>query len=254
VVRVSAEVRREEILKATCREVIARGFGSTRVRDVADALGISTGLVFYHFASKDKLLSEAFRYAAQADLDQLAGIVHGRDTALERLDRTFRLYSPGRGSESWALWIDAWGQALRSPELQRVSRALDLQWKETVAGVIEEGVAAGEFSCPDPSATAWRLTALLDGLAVQVTVHQGVLSRRELLEWVRIAAAIELGLEAEGARDGLAKARRLPGSGDAGQRQAKAAPRQSSAREPFSGGRAGAGGGAGRRAGHAESA
>ncbi len=253
-VRVSAEVRREEILKATCREVIARGFGSTRVRDVADALGISTGLVFYHFASKDKLLSEAFRYAAQADLEQLAAIVRGRDAALERLDRTFRLYSPGRGSESWALWIDAWSQALRSPELQRVSRALDLQWKETVAAMIEDGVAAGECSCPDPSATAWRLTALLDGLAVQVTVHHGVLSGRELLEWVRIAAAKELGLEAEVAREGLAKARRLTGPGDAGPRRPAAAQPRRSRPEPFSGGRAAAGGGAGRLAGHAESA
>lgn len=248
-VRVSAEVRREEILKATCREVIARGFGSTRVRDVADALGISTGLVFYHFATKDKLLSEAFRYAAQTDLEQLAAIVEGDGTALERLDRIFRLYSPGRSSEAWALWIDAWSQALRSPELQRVSRALDLQWKERVARVIGDSVAAGECSCPDASATAWRLTALLDGLAVQVTVHRGVLSRHQLLEWVRIAAAGELGLDADSARDGLAKARR-----GAGQRRPVKLAAGRSGAEPFSGGRAGAGGGAPRLAGHAGSA
>ncbi len=249
VVRVSADVRRQAILKATCREVIARGFGSTRVKDVADALGISTGLVFYHFASKDKLLSEAFRHAAQADLEQLAAITEGGDTALERLDRIFRLYSPGASSEAWALWIDAWSQALRSPELQRMSRALDLQWKETVARVIADAVAAAECSCPDPSATAWRLTALLDGLAVQVTVHHGVLSQRELLEWVRVAAAGELGLDSEGARQGLAQARRL--TGQVGGR--RSGPAQSR-REPFSGDRAGAGGGAARLAGHAESA
>jgi AcrR family transcriptional regulator len=252
VVRVSAEVRREEILKATCREVVARGFGSTRVRDVADALGISTGLVFYHFASKDKLLSEAFRYAAQTDLEQLAAIVEGKQTALERLDRIFRLYSPGRSSEAWALWIDAWSQALRSPALQRVSRALDLQWKETVAGVIGDGVLAGECSCPDPSAAAWRLTALLDGLAVQVTVHRGMLSRRDLLEWVRVAAAGELGLDPADARGGLGKARRLDGSGQAGPQPRQV--RQTTGRRPFSGDRAGAGGGAAPLAGHAESA
>ena len=203
VARVSAEVRREEILKATCREVVARGFASTRVRDVAEALGISTGLVFYHFASKDKLLGEAFRYAAAADLDQLAAIADGEGGALERLDRIFRLYAPGPGSESWMLWIDAWSQAMRSPELQQVSRALDLRWKETVARVIGEGVAAGECSCADPSAAAWRLTALLDGLAVQMTVHPGVLTQRQLLQWVRTAAAGELRLDPAAARHGL---------------------------------------------------
>ena len=191
--RINADVRREEILRATCREVRARGFASTRVADVAAALGVSSGLVFYHFASKDNLLSEAFRHAAQADLDQLAIEVARDGTALDKLDRIFRLYPPG-GSEAWVMWIDAWSQALRSPELQRVSRQLDLRWKETLAAVVADGVAAGELACPDPNAAAWRLTALLDGLAVQVTVNKGVLSRQQLLDWVRVAAAAELGL------------------------------------------------------------
>jgi len=193
VARINTDVRREEILRATCREVRARGFASTRVADVAAALGVSSGLVFYHFASKDNLLSEAFRHAAQADLDQLAIEVARDGTALDKLDRIFRLYPPG-GSEAWVMWIDAWSQALRSPELQRVSRQLDLRWKETLAAVVADGVAAGELACPDPNAAAWRLTALLDGLAVQVTVNKGVLSRQQLLDWVRVAAAAELGL------------------------------------------------------------
>ena len=45
--RIKADIRREEILRATCREVIARGFASTRVGDVAAALGVSTGPVSY---------------------------------------------------------------------------------------------------------------------------------------------------------------------------------------------------------------
>jgi len=63
-----------------------------------------------------------------------------------------------------------------------------------MATVIAEGVVAGEFTCPNPEATAWRLTALLDGLGVQVTVHRGVPTGR-LLDWVRSAAAAELGVE-----------------------------------------------------------
>jgi AcrR family transcriptional regulator len=201
VARIKADVRREEILRATCREVIARGFASTRVADVAAALGISSGLVFYHFDSKERLLGEAFRYAAQVDLDRLAATAAGGGSAAERLDRILRLYSPAGSSESWILWIDAWGQALRSPELAAVSRQLDLRWKDTLAQVIREGVAVGEFTCGDPDAAAWRLTALLDGLGVQVTVHQGVLSRAQLLAWVRGAAAAELGLPSWAADD-----------------------------------------------------
>lgn len=209
--RTGAAERREAILKATCREVIARGFGSTRVADVAGALGVSTGLVYYHFGSKDRLLAEAFRYAARADLERLAAIVEGGGPALERLDRILRLYAPGPSTQAWALWIDAWSQALRSPALQRVSRDLDLQWKETVRRVIGDAVAARECDCPDPGATAWRLTALLDGLAVQMVVHPGMLRRRDLLAWVRFAAAGELGLDPVRAGDGLSGSRAASG-------------------------------------------
>ena len=189
--RIKADVRREEILRATCREVIARGFASTRVGDVAAALGVSTGLVFYHFTNKETLLGEAFRYAAGEDLERLSATAAGEGSAAQRLDRILRLYSPAGSSEAWLLWIDAWGQALRSPELAEVSRQLDLRWKQTLASVIREGVAAGEFTCADPDAAAWRLTALLDGLGVQVAVHRGLPATR-LVEWVRGAAAAEL--------------------------------------------------------------
>jgi AcrR family transcriptional regulator len=128
------------------------------VGDVAAALGVSTGLVFYHFTNKETLLGEAFRYAASEDLDRLSATAAGDGSAAQRLDRILRLYSPAGSSEAWLLWIDAWGQALRSPELAEVSRQLDLRWKQTLATVIREGVAAGEFSCPDPDRAAWRLT------------------------------------------------------------------------------------------------
>ncbi len=191
--RIKADVRREEILRATCREVVAHGFASTRVGDVAAALGVSSGLVFYHFTSKENLLGEAFRYAAEEHLDGLATTAAGGGSALERLDRILRLYFPAGSSAAWVLWIDAWSQALREPELAEIARQLDLRWKQTMAAVIAEGVAAGEFTCPDPEATAWRLTALLDGLGVQVTVHK-VAANGRLLDWVRAAAAAELGL------------------------------------------------------------
>ena len=75
--RRKVEVRRDEILRATVDEVTRRGFAHTRVADVASTLGISTGLVFYHFDSKDALLSAAFAYAAERDLERLDAAANG---------------------------------------------------------------------------------------------------------------------------------------------------------------------------------
>src|SRR5207302_4283773 len=105
-------------------------------------------------------------------------------------------YGPSpQASPTWPLWIDAWAAALRMPDLQDVSRRLDVHWKDTVAAVIAEGVDNHEFSCDDPSGAAWRITALIDGLAVQATVHKGTVSRAQMRRWVRETAARELGVD-----------------------------------------------------------
>jgi AcrR family transcriptional regulator len=193
VARRKVEVRRDEILRATCDEVAKRGFAHTRAADVAANLGVSTGLIFYHFESKDTLLSAAFAYAAERDLERLDAAA-GKGSALRRLARILTMYGPEGIGAGWALWIDAWAAALRSPEMAEVSQRLDVRWKETVADVIKQGVASGEMTCADPSGAAWRITALIDGLAVQATVHDGVLAKRKITTWVRALAAAELGV------------------------------------------------------------
>ena len=189
--------RRAEILETTCRVVVERGFGATRISDVANKLGVSTGLIHYHFDSKEQLFAEALRHAADADLARLTAEVAKVDSPLARLDQIFKLYSPEEAEPGWMLWIDGWGEALRSKELKQISQELDLHWKNLLQSIIGEGVAAGEFTCADPNAAAWRLAALLDGLGVQVTVHDDLISRDELLGWVRGAACRELNLPAD---------------------------------------------------------
>lgn len=187
-------VRRAEILDTTCQVVIERGFAGTRISDVAHRLGVSTGLIHYHFDSKDQLLAETFAHAAQEDLTRLREDVAAAETVVDQLDAAFAMFGPEDGHPSWWLWIDAWGEALRIPELNEISRSLDVEWKDVLESVIRDGITAGAVTCADPRASAWRLAALIDGLAVQVTVHQGVITGAELIDWVRAAAVAELGL------------------------------------------------------------
>ena len=192
--RATVEQRRIEILETTCQVVVERGFAATRVSDVASRLGVSTGLIHYHFDSKETLLAEALRYAAEQDIARLEQELEQAHTALTRLDTMFTFDMPEVGEPSWMLWIDGWGEALRNPTMRRISQHLDVAWKDRLVSIIVDGVEDGEFTCPDPQAAAWRLAALLDGLGVQFTVHEGVLSRSQLLSYVRAAAALELGI------------------------------------------------------------
>ncbi|MEU6141802.1 TetR/AcrR family transcriptional regulator [Streptomyces sp. NPDC047081] len=196
-VRLSVAERREELLRAAIEQIEARGVAAVRIADVASALGVSNALVLYHFSTKEKLVAAAFAYAAEDDLAHLRKLLGRRTTALRRLRSAVRWYAPTGQAKGWRLWIEGWAAALREPALQEVTRDLDRQWKAALAEVIAEGVAADEFRCPDPTGTALRLTALLDGLAVQLTSYTGAVSRSRAQEWVDEALARELGLERE---------------------------------------------------------
>ncbi|MGW3463348.1 TetR/AcrR family transcriptional regulator [Streptomyces olivaceoviridis] len=200
-VRLSVAERREELLRAAIEQIEARGVAAVRIADVAAALGVSNALVLYHFSTKEKLVAAAFTYAAEDDLARLRKLLGRRTTALRRLRAAVRWYAPTGQAKGWRLWIEGWAVSLREPALREVTRELDAQWKAAIARVIAEGVAAGEFACADPTGTALRLTALLDGLAVQLTSYPGAVPRSRAQGWVDDALARELGLEREALTD-----------------------------------------------------
>ncbi|MEV7268860.1 TetR/AcrR family transcriptional regulator [Streptomyces bacillaris] len=194
-VRLNVAERREELLRATVEQIEIRGASSVRIADVASALGVSNALVLYHFSTKEKLVAAAFAYAAEADLAHLRKLLARRTTAVRRLRAAVRWYAPTGQAKGWRLWIEGWAASLREPALREVAGDLDRRWKTELAEVIEQGAAAGEFRCADPESAAWRLTALLDGLAVQMTSYGGPLPRATMLRWTDEALARELGID-----------------------------------------------------------
>ncbi|MEI8239419.1 MAG: TetR family transcriptional regulator C-terminal domain-containing protein [Actinomycetota bacterium] len=198
----TVEERRTEILEVTCEVVIERGFAATRIADVAKRLGVSSSLIHYHFDSKEQLLAEAFSHYARKELAEMEAEVEAAPTSVGQLDRAVQNSVPeGSGDVEWMLWIDGWGEALRNPMMRKISQELDEQSAESLERVIRRGVERGEFVCANPAAAALRLTALVDGLAVQFAAHDGMVTREQLIDHVRTLAAWEVGLEPDSLRE-----------------------------------------------------
>jgi AcrR family transcriptional regulator len=197
VTRRPAEIRLDGLLRTACDVIAERGLANTRTADVAKAAGVSQALVFYHFSTKERLLAQAFAWAAEQDLNRLDMLLSSHATPVEKLRRILKWYAATGSSKSWAMWIECRAESLRVPDLEKVSRRLDLRWRDALADVIGAGIKESDFVCDDPTGAAWRIIALIDGLSITAAVHQRVISRRQLSEWIRLCAARELGLEAE---------------------------------------------------------
>ena len=186
--------RREAIISATLQVMITKGLASTTVRDVAERMGTSSGLIHHYFASMDDLLAAAFERAAREDLQGIAASMAAGSDAIARLKIFFANYT--RAEQDWAfqLWLDAWAEAGRRPAVRATSRRLNIAWQQLLADSIRAGVAEGTLTCPDPEAAGWRILSLLDGLALQTVAHQVAIDRDDVVGWSVAYAETELGL------------------------------------------------------------
>jgi AcrR family transcriptional regulator len=193
--RMSPAARRTAIIDAALAVMRRKGIAATTVRDVAQEMGTSPGLVHHYFASMDDLIAIAFERAAGEGYETTKAAIAAADTPIDRLRATFSTYT--RTEQDWAfqLWLDAWAEAARRPVLQETSKRLNVAWQQMIVEVISDGVATGVFVCSDPEAAAWRIMSLLDGLALQTVAHPSVVDRQAVVTWSLGYAESQVGLE-----------------------------------------------------------
>ncbi len=195
--------RRQEILDAAARVITERGLAETRISDVAEAAGVSPGLILYYFDSKDRLLSEALTYANDQFYLRMSREIRRIPSAREQLRRLVDLSVPGYMPEygkldEWALWIEVWVRALRDSEMAKDREALDQRWRQSIADIIRAGQATGEFGPGDADELALRLGSLIDGLAIQVIMNDSQVTPERMHRACMEIAARELTFELEG--------------------------------------------------------
>jgi hypothetical protein len=72
--------------------------------------------------------------------------------------------------------------------LRQARERFDARWRAEIEAIVRDGQAAGEFGAADPALVALSLSALIDGLTVQVALGDPELSDRKLLEAVTLSA------------------------------------------------------------------
>jgi AcrR family transcriptional regulator len=198
-------IRRPQLLRAAADVIVERGLASTRIADVAGRAGTSPPAVLYWFRSKDELLAEALT----VDEEDFYVEMRDRIQLLDRPRDQLRFMIEASAEEyDWTLWIELWVRALRDPAVREARQRLDDRWREEIAAVIRAGQGADEFGDADADEVALLLASLLDGLAVQATLHDPAVTRERMvrcaLEMAESLLDCELGATAyePGAGDG----------------------------------------------------
>jgi AcrR family transcriptional regulator len=167
-----ADVRREEMLSAAATLIAERGFGDTRIADVASRVGASPALVIYYFGTKDSLLTEALRWSERSFYTATEEMLRSTSTIRRRLENLvdWTLVPDVQASltSDWGLWFDLWAQAFRHPEVKKERAELDAQWRDLIARVIRTGIEDGEIADVDVEEFAIMWASLLEDPVVDV--------------------------------------------------------------------------------------
>ncbi len=155
--------RREVILAVAGRLFAERGFFNTTIRNIADEIGIKSGSLYHHFASKDEMVDEIIsgynRHLVARSIDAVEGVppLEG----LRRLVRTVFYMIENNRSAAAILRNDGvhLRQLARFAYLDEVAEQIHKIW----LGVIDEGKAEGQVRSDVDSDVIYRF--ILDSIS-----------------------------------------------------------------------------------------
>jgi AcrR family transcriptional regulator len=145
------EERRRQILDAALEVFTQKGFNAATVSDVAARAGVSQGILsFFDDFGQGMVQTLAQCPTAAARLRALEQVMVGFTSEAEGL---------------FTLFLEFWASSPRRPEVGQIWADLLVEYKNLLAGVIEEGVQSGEFKSVNAQQLVWAVMAAYDGLA-----------------------------------------------------------------------------------------
>lgn len=192
------EPRRIEMLRAAAELICERGFGDTRIADVAKRAGVSSALVIYYFGTRDRLLVDALRYSEESGYEAAEKMLAEIPSLHDRLSFLIKWTCvPEADSEmpgAWGLWFDLWAQAFRHDEVKAGRVELDARWRSMIADAVKSADLDADV---DPRVFALEFSALLDGLSIQVALDDPEVDSTVAYDIAMRFAERELNLPAE---------------------------------------------------------
>jgi AcrR family transcriptional regulator len=148
------------LLLAAVEAFAERGYHATTTRDIAGRAGMSPAALYIHYKTKEELLHRISRIGHDKALEILRTAARGEGSATERLAdavSSFVRWHAGRRTTARVVQyeLDALGPDARA-EILALRRQVDAE----VRGIIEDGVAAGEFDVLDVQGTTLAVLSL----------------------------------------------------------------------------------------------
>lgn len=162
--------RREEILQAALKVFARKGLVAAKISDIATAAGLSHGLIYHYFKSKDEIFTELVEWAFDTSIGIFAYAAESEGDPLERLTlMTETILSGAFQGESpyyFLMIIQAYTSESVPQTVKDLVKKKDLLYQQYLIPLLIEGQKTGQVAAGDPITMAIAYLSLIQGLAI----------------------------------------------------------------------------------------
>jgi TetR/AcrR family transcriptional regulator, transcriptional repressor of bet genes len=189
--RAAPAVRREALVEATLKCLKRYGHEGVSVRRISAAAGVSIGLINHHFPSKSGLIAVTYETLALGLLESIKTQAENQAASpRERLSGFFRAsFAPEIVDPAlFNVWLVFWSMAAHSPEISAVHDRTYGRYRSTLESMLGRLAESGAAPAFKLRQAAIALSALLDGLWVELSLNPSTFKPREAIalceDWV----------------------------------------------------------------------
>ncbi len=163
-----------------------RGVAGASMADVSEATGLEKGGVYNHFATKEELAIAAFDHGAGIVIARIDAALASQESAVGKLRALLDLYR-GPGPALFTGGCPIMNTAIEAddtnPELRKRARETFDRWTQSVADVVEAGIAAREIRASvDARSVALVALASIEGAVMLSSLYKSRAPLRAAVE------------------------------------------------------------------------
>jgi TetR/AcrR family transcriptional regulator, transcriptional repressor of bet genes len=189
--RATPAERRGTLVAATLRCLKQFGHDGVSVRRISAAAGVSIGLINHHFPSKSGLIAVAYETLAMSLQKSIRQQSENMTVApRERLSNFLRAsFAPEiLDPELFNVWLVFWSMVAHSAQMRAVHDRTYGKYRSILESLLGQLVASGEAPPFKLRPAAIALSALLDGLWVELSLSPSTFKPREAIalceDWI----------------------------------------------------------------------
>ena len=156
-----SRLKRERIIATAIEQFDQHGLNNTTLDAVAEKMNVTKAFIYSHFKSKNELLGEICARGIRSSLEVLDRVVATEAGTVEKLETLVREFMLAvlRNQASIAIYTRE-EKHLAGPERSAINE-LRREFDRKLRGLLEAGVASGEFQVEDPQLAALAIGGIV---------------------------------------------------------------------------------------------